>query len=1182
MLYIKVEITEKWILINFCFSERTIFMEVNSDNIEFLKNTIPGEYSIYKIVNGKIKVIYFSGGVPMASGMTHKEYADYTEDDVMAIVYKDDRETIRQAIEMLSEDSNKETDLFVRVMHLSGRWIYMHVKVRLIGTMNGERVMLCLFFENKIETQNFDEILNQSNQIVYEISEKDWSLLYANEYALNNWNHGRDYAGIPCYQFVHGRSEPCPWCTVPKMEGDYIHVNKTFDPVRNMWFTLSCKRMNWFGHKAVSIYATDITDSVDSQQSVINANTTLNGIIDGIPAGVSVFQKNDEGIKRIAVNHFLCEIKGLSKKELENEKFDDIFDRVPEQSRDMVREGIINTFETGHSVTVYQTKNEKTGKLIWVHREGIVQFQKDNSCLAYFSYHDITEQKETQLLLEKNRQMYQLAVDGAKLAVWEYDIRDHCILSYDKRLSIYDVPDIIENVPETMIDRFIPEDREKLRKMYRDLESGVEVVSEEFWASWTPGKPPRCERITYSVVFDDEGKPCKAYGVGQIVTAQKIEETKFNSALQQQLEADPNALCSFNANITLNTCEEVHTSSEFIKKLFNEEFFIKIVDNMSKVIVDDDDRREFCEKLDTEYMTDLFLKGHTSFELSYRRQINYNMVHWVTTYVHMTQNITTGDIEAFVYSVDRNALKNGELIIRRMTKNEYDFVAVIDVDRECFEFFSITENYPKIDKKRIYEYEKSYTGMIKKYIPVVQQNEYIDKCSLKNICEKLDKYNSYSINSSEKSSNGDKKEKQYLYYWLDDTHKYIIFMKMDTTDILQEEIEQNERLQEAVGKAQSANQLKTEFISNVSHDMRTPMNGIIGYTDLALAAHGEDVLRDYLKKIKASSQTLLMLIDDTLDLSRIENGKVEFHPVGISCRDIIESVIADIRPSADAKHISIILDNERAVMADIMVDILCMKKIFLNLVSNSIKFTPEGGKIYFIVECVGIDDDFVHDRIIIKDNGCGISDEFLPQIFDPFTQERNAGNAEIGGSGLGLSIVKKLIEALNGKIEIKSTIGVGTEVIVYIDFKRTTLNDNQNKYKRKIDYNKLKGIKVLLCEDNDINADIVITLLEKLGIETDCVKNGKEGFDAYLLRPESFYDIILMDIRMPVMDGFESARLIRNTGRADSKSIPIVAMTADVYEKDVQKVIDAGMNAHVAKPVSPEKLYLSIYDLVCD
>jgi signal transduction histidine kinase/CheY-like chemotaxis protein len=383
--------------------------------------------------------------------------------------------------------------------------------------------------------------------------------------------------------------------------------------------------------------------------------------------------------------------------------------------------------------------------------------------------------------------------------------------------------------------------------------------------------------------------------------------------------------------------------------------------------------------------------------------------------------------------------------------------------------------------------------------------------------------------------------------------------------------------------ADEANHAKTEFLSRMSHDMRTPMNGILGLADLSEDETDIAVLKSNISKIKQSGEYLLGLINDTLDLQKIESGRMVLEPQIVATRELVNNVLMMTQLECKKKNIALKMIVENADLDCLVnVDPMRMKQIFFNILSNAVKFTEPGGIIKVCFKCVGHTGNIAHDVITITDTGVGMSKEFLEhQLFQPFSQEHSEIVANYSGSGLGLSIAKKLIGLMHGNIAVESALGEGTKVIVTVDFERAEKSDVQKKIEQlEIHEAEVKGIlagkKILLAEDHPLNAEIVKRLLEKNGCIIEWSKNGQECCQKFAASGEGEFALILMDIRMPKMDGLEATRRIRKFSRGDAVSIPIIAMTANAYVTDVKNCLDAGMNAHIAKPINPHLMYITI------
>ena len=378
-------------------------------------------------------------------------------------------------------------------------------------------------------------------------------------------------------------------------------------------------------------------------------------------------------------------------------------------------------------------------------------------------------------------------------------------------------------------------------------------------------------------------------------------------------------------------------------------------------------------------------------------------------------------------------------------------------------------------------------------------------------------------------------------------------------------------LEKAVQEAQSANEAKTRFLFNMSHDIRTPMNAIIGFSDL-LEKHIDEKDRavDYIAKIKSSSSFLLSLINYVLEMARIESGKASLKIELGSYSELINSLNAVFEPSLKSKNLSYLCYNTVEHDA-ILCDRTKIREILLNIISNSIKYTPEGGKISVkIEETPAPRKGFASYRITVKDNGIGMSKEYLPHIFEEFTREHSSTESHITGTGLGLPIVKSLVNLMGGTIDVESELGAGTITTICLTFELPTEEQlAAHQHKDEILEQSLQTLsekRVLLAEDNDLNAEIVLTVLEENGIHAEHVKDGALCLKAVQNAPEDYYDVILMDIQMPNMNGYQAAEAIRALPGKRGE-IPIVAMTANAFEEDRRKALESGMNAHIAKPV---------------
>ena len=377
------------------------------------------------------------------------------------------------------------------------------------------------------------------------------------------------------------------------------------------------------------------------------------------------------------------------------------------------------------------------------------------------------------------------------------------------------------------------------------------------------------------------------------------------------------------------------------------------------------------------------------------------------------------------------------------------------------------------------------------------------------------------------------------------------------------------KLQKAVDDARAANEAKTRFLYNMSHDIRTPMNAIMGFSEL-LKTHIDEKERalDYIEKIHTSSTFLLSIINYVLEMARIESGEAALKTEEGNFEELVHSLQAVFEPTVNEKHLeyTCTLDVQHKY---VICDKTKVREIILNIVSNSLKYTPEGGKVAFnITEEPSEHTDESIYKIVVEDTGIGMSKEYLPHIYEEFTREHSTTESKVIGTGLGLPIVKSLVDLMNGTIDVESELGKGTRFEVRLPLK-TGREDNAFKQEeRDIEGNieQVKGMRILLAEDNDLNAEIACTILTESGMEVERAEDGRVCLQMLKERPKRYYDAVLMDIQMPNMDGYETAKAIRSLDDSRAR-IPVIAMTANAFDEDRMKAIEAGMDAHVAKPI---------------
>ena len=399
-----------------------------------------------------------------------------------------------------------------------------------------------------------------------------------------------------------------------------------------------------------------------------------------------------------------------------------------------------------------------------------------------------------------------------------------------------------------------------------------------------------------------------------------------------------------------------------------------------------------------------------------------------------------------------------------------------------------------------------------------------------------------------------------------------------------EEQKQKQLLMTAAEEADAANKAKSAFLLSISHDIRTPMNAIIGFTNIALHQNTVSDIHDSLEKVQKSSNHLLSLLNDVLDFTRIESGKVTISPEPVDITQLTDNVQAIMNGLIYNRDLKFEVHREIPKNPYVLADVVRIREVLVNLLGNAVKFTKDGGKITLdISSYLGADEKHIITRYVVRDNGIGMSEEFQKKLFDPFSQEDDANaRTQYKGTGLGMAITKKYVDMMGGSIAVESKKGVGSTFTVEIplELSEQVIQSEQKQHLHR----DLTGIHVLMAEDNDLNAELATIMLEDAGMTVTRASDGKEVVNLFKNHPRGTYDLILMDIMMPNMDGHQAAKAIRALGieRSDAVTIPIIALSANAFIDDIQESLDSGMNDHISKPINMEEVTDTIAKYIKD
>ena len=900
----------------------------------------------------------------------------------------------------------------------------------------------------------------------------------------------------------------------------------------------------------------------------------LDALLGNIPAGVAIFSERGRAIHLDYTNAGFYVLHHGSKAFWASRGDDPVF-WLNEADRGIFESefGKVKRGEKETGSATYRVLAED-GRLHWVNNQFRRAYVKNGIQYYYSSFADMDEQKDAEAARTEARKMYEAAVEDAKLVVWKYEIDSHRVIMAQNEFTEYDyrkfgLPQVIENAPQSLVPFIDDASAGAFLEMYRQVEAGAPHASCEVWYKLRAGQEPRYERITYTTIFDENGKPVLAYGIGQNLTAQKNQEERYRQAYLQLDRTHPASLASFHLNLTQNWCGEGKSSLDFVLKQQESGTVDGYFAEFSKLIADEDVKEAFFSRFRRQKLLEDFKNGHASASIQYPIEYRDGTRHWRDGQLYMLQNPVTGDVEAVTYAIDIDEQKTNELLTKRLTSDNFDYIGLIDPRTGMIGIrIGHTSTVIPQDQRTAYPYRKAVAAIAEQVAPE-EREEYVSAASVEAILGGLRSAGRYSF-SYRRSLDGRIQLRNVNCSWLEKPEGKILIVATDITAASEHEQSQLRRIKEALLEANRANESKSAFLSSMSHDLRTPLNGVLGFASVALRENDPDMKQRYLEKIKQSGDLLLDLVNDTLDLSRIESGKMALEPEPCNIRDLAGSVLLAVGPVAEQKGVGLCFDAGALPDETLSVDRLKLQKVILNLLSNAIKYTPRGGTVRFSVEDLRPPRNGMTHRFVVEDTGIGIGAEFQKHLFEPFSQERRPETANITGTGLGLSIVKRIVDLMGGTIRVQSAIGKGSRFTVTLPMKAA--ESAAFPAAEQAPAVSLRGRTILLCEDNSLNTEIALILLKEQGVSADCAVNGREGLEKFSGSSEGRYDAVLMDIRMPVMDGYEATRAIRALKRKDAKTVPIIAMTADAFEEDIRTGKDAGMSDYITKPVDPQKL----------
>lgn len=660
--------------------------------------------------------------------------------------------------------------------------------------------------------------------------------------------------------------------------------------------------------------------------------------------------------------------------------------------------------------------------------------------------------------------------------------------------------------------------------------------------------------------------------------ANETVQAQFEKEMTQRrmLEKDSDIVAIL--NVSQNRLAEYRTLKKNLYIYKPNQSIAKAAATVIKRIPDVIQQQQISDYFNTEKMTERFIDGVTQQKTVYRSRQKDGCLHWMRAICRTEVNKETKNLMGYLFVRDIDAEQKKALATQSAIDAETDFIMLVSAISGRVMIIKIKDAYKDLGwadsdnlKFSAFSNKSFLKYVVKPDLPLIK-----DIYDLDLLVKRLQSEPAFTVTYRHVLKDGTLRRKKTRVFYMDEMKEDIIIAQRDITDTYKEEQEQKRQL-EAASKA------KSDFLSNMSHEIRTPMNAIIGMTELTLDKTKEPETKEGLQSIKNSGEYMMSILNDILDMSRIESGQFSLDCSWIAPVDVLLPCIEMIKPAMAKKKISFETPSfDRILPYEYYVDVVKTRRMLMNLLNNACKFTGPGGHISMQFKNREFDDKTATDLIIIQDDGCGMSEDFLKRIFTPFAQERNRYSGSVQGTGLGLALARQTARAMGGDITVESTLGHGSCFTVVFPYRYRLAGpaaDSSGQAKSESSA-KLKGKHILLCEDNSLNTEIAKRLLQKAGCTVETAANGLIGVNCFGASAANGYDAILMDIRMPEMDGLAAARAIRKLKRPDAATVPIIAMSANAFDEDVKKSLQAGMNDHLAKPVEPQKMYDTLVRLI--
>lgn len=1141
-------------------------------------NSIPGGIAAYDFNDMQNpRRLFCSDGVAKLFGCSDAADLQHYAANPWSMVFKEDYQRVYDAFQHMFISSDT-LDLSYRITRKDQvlEWVHLNGKA-----ING--IFYAVFTGMSDEAKLFQQISNEAAQGIYVIDKKNHDLLYYNE-NVELFLTGKNNAwGKKCYTALHDKQTPCTFCPLSMIKNIEKPQELTFSNGKS--YEIRAKELEWNGLPAYTLFINDITDKITSSRKTEQLEQFYQTLVQNLPGGIAVI-RFDMAKKQMLpeyISEGFAAMTGMSTDEAYALYKNDATAGVHPDDLDYII-GRLNQHLKKHLDTcesIYRLC-KKDGSYIWIKNNSSLILSPNEIPLIYAVYSDITKEIEAQ---NKLRQKYNdLLLRQQNYPLSNEILSGYCDITANRILRIYDKTGIDplqkfgferQNFFKglaTLIES--PEEREHFLNTFLNaplLEKFAQGINSQELECFI--RMPHDNSGHYlKCVINMIESPDNGHTIG-VLSVLDLTQFKINDQISMHLahaHYDFIATCDFNSD----SYQLFFTNSK--ANLMPPEqgsYSENIVAFLQTFTVPKD--REFCmEMFDPANMQRrLYHENSYSFHYSLKDEQGHiytkNMIVFLIDQRLNKVGMARADITDYVR--EQRALLN-------TLAYTFEQLSIINLVTKEFTMYTRKSVLQNLSPYKCADFNRALHKLSLPYTKLAADETAAEKFSLPVILSRLaEKPQGYEFTLPYLANDGSEKNKQINVLWGDEGHHTICLVRCDVTDIISAEKNSRSVLQNALDLAQEANRAKTDFLSAMSHDIRTPMNAIIGMTDLALDdLDNRQHLSEYLDIIKSSSSHLLTLINDILDMSRIEKGKLKLARTSFNLSVEIDRFCSRYQLLMDKNSLNF-LHNAELLHCNCIGDTAQLQRIWDNLVSNACKFTPPGGTVTFSTcELPSDNERLGWYKFTISDTGIGIDSESLQHLFDPFFRSSDVISKHIEGSGLGLAIVKNIVDYKGGTISVTSRQGEGTTFTVTLPLHFDTAAEHPVEKPThtfgSADFD-FSGKSLLLAEDHPINQKVAELILEKTGAAVTIVENGLQCTELFTGSAKGSFDAILMDIQMPVMNGYEAAQAIRSSTHPQSATIPIIAMTANAFAEDIKNALSAGMNAHIAKPIDPQKLY---------